>query len=92
MKIVTTSRLKTFLTNVRALLKPSVTNYYLQITSGVTYTIPSYNANKSVVEVYINGLRAVEGTDYKISSAGVISLVNSVASGNYLYVVHSLYN
>lgn len=92
MKIVTVDRLKTFLTNVRALLKPTVTNYYLQITSGATYNIPNYNVNKSVVEVYINGLRAVEGIDYNISLRGVISIANSVVSGNNLYIVHILYN
>ena len=92
MRVVTTARLKTFLTNIRALLKPTVTKYYLQITIGATYTIPNYNINKSVVEIYINGLMAVEGTDYNISSSGVISIANSVVSGNNLYIIHSLYN
>ena len=51
-----------------------------------TYTIPNY-ASTNVVEVYLNGFRLEPTNEYTITSAGVVTTVNSVNSGGRLMIV-----
>ena len=66
-------------------------NYSLSLEQGKTYTfdVPNYEQGKSVVDIYLNGLKMVEEKHYSISSIGHVSLKNEICSdGNELSVTH----
>lgn len=93
MKVVTLPRLKTAISALMGRMKPAETNFYVEIKSGSTYTVPNYSSAKSILDVYVNGLRVVEGTDYTVSTSGVITLkLGITASGNHLHIVHRRWN
>ena len=52
----------------------------------VSYTIPSYNPDRDRVEVSVNGLVLIEGSEYTMNGA-VVKLVNSIDGGNTVHFV-----
>lgn len=50
--------------------------------------IASYNPSTDILQVFINGLFAAEGSKYTVNSAGTeITLTNSISAGNMVYFV-----
>ena len=93
MKVVTLSNLSTAVVTIMGRMRPTETNYYLEIQSGATYTVPNYSSAKSLLDVYVNGLRIVEGTDYTVNASGVVTLNLAItSSGNYLHIIHRRWN
>lgn len=56
--------------------------------TNIPINIASYNQETDILQVFINGLFAVEGDKYTINSNGTsITLTNAIASGNSVYFV-----
>lgn len=86
-KIITLTGLQRFLTNLQTLIGNSHgtltrnTYSYTATADGVqSFTIPNYTSSM-IVDVFLNGLLLVPTTEYTISSAGVITTVNSISTG-----------
>lgn len=77
------------------LKKAPLENQYkvkLQENTQYTFTVPNYAKGKSIVEVYMNGLRLAENEEYTLSTTGQVKLINTVKnSNNYLHVIHRKY-
>jgi hypothetical protein len=57
-------------------------------TTSITIPISTFNSTTDVLEVYINGLRAIEGTEFSISSNGKsIELTDALPSGQVVEFV-----
>lgn len=73
---------------------PAELEYYVTLTEGnqYTFTIPSYVNEKSQVEIYKNGIRLVENTEYTLSSSGFVKVtVSTVGNNNKLHIIHRKY-
>lgn len=77
------------------LKKAPLENQYkvkLQENTQYTFKVPNYAKGKSIVEVYMNGLRLAENEEYTLSTTGQVKLINTVKnSNNYLHVIHRKY-
>lgn len=64
--------------------------YTEDITSGTQYTkqITGYDAGKSLIDAFLNGLRLLE-SEYTVTAAGIFTLTSTIMeSGNIIQIVH----
>lgn len=91
LKCLTLETLSYLIEKLNVALTIQESNYHLELEKGKTYTfdVPNYEQGKSVVDIYMNGLKMMEEKHYSISSTGKVSMKNEVYSeGNVLSVVH----
>ena len=56
--------------------------------TNIPISIPSYDSNTDILQVFINGLLAIEGDEYSLNSNKIsIDLTNAIKSGNSVYFV-----
>lgn len=67
--------------------KLSVTDYrYVTTSEGAfSLTIPSFNSDM-YVELYINGLRCIQGFDYTLSDGGTITTLKSIDKDAEMFI------
>ena len=66
-------------------------NHYLvelEANKAYSFTVPNYEANKSIVQCYLNGLCLIKDKDYTLSAGKISLLYNMHTEGNSLHVVH----
>lgn len=55
---------------------------------GTTYAITNYNHGADALQVYLNGLKLIKGTDWQLSANNAnVVLTNAIAAGNVLEIV-----
>lgn len=90
-KCLTSGHLNYFANKIISKTVPTETHYRVELTAGqaYTFTVPNYSLTNSLVEVYLNGLRLIPTNEYTLSTAGIITLLQTVTtSNNILHVVH----
>lgn len=90
-KTLTKTGLDHLIGKIREMLLPAEQVYQVQLKAGSAYSfsIPEYDARKSQVDVYLNGLRLAIAKEYTLSSAGLVSLTTPVhTETNYILVIH----
>lgn len=67
-------------------------NYYeetLEADTTYTKTIPNFEQGKSLVDVYLNGLRLMKEREYTISQNGLLTLIQKSTTGkDKIIIVH----
>lgn len=67
-------------------------NYYeetLEANTAYTKTIPDFEQGKSLVDVYLNGLRLMKEREYTISQNGLLTLIQKSTTGkDKIIIVH----
>lgn len=67
----------------------TVYSYPLSINVLFSATIPNYLVGNSLVEVYVNGLRLAETTEYTLDKNGLLTLLIAMhTDNNKLLIIH----
>jgi hypothetical protein len=77
-----TSGMNYLIGQLRSKLKITETRYSYTTTSSqtVTFTVPGFSSSTMTLDVYVNGLHCIPGTDYTLSG-NVVTMANELDVG-----------
>lgn len=90
-KTLTSSGVSYLIEKVRSILLPTEYVYYVKLESNKQYTlsIPDFDANKSQVDIYLNGLRLAITADYTLDETGTVTLLTqTIGNDNHVLILH----